>query len=303
MNRVRNLLNIDRLHEQGITGKGVGIAILDTGVYSHTDLSGNIALFRDMINDRVSLYDDNGHGTHVAGIAVSKGTGSGGKYKGIAPDAHIVMIKCLNYRGNGKTPIAIRALDFIKKNREKYNIRIINISVGSDYEKNDKENEALIEAVEDMWKRGFVVVAAAGNNGPVGGTITIPGCAKSIITVGAADDDQEVKIRGQKSMIHYSGRGPTDICIVKPEIVAPGTGIMSCSNGRQLYSSQSGTSMATPVVAGSIALMLEKNPSLTNKEIKRRIFETAVDLGYDKNHQGWGMIHPEGLIAETVINE
>lgn len=65
MNRVRNLLNIDRLHEQGITGKGVGIAILDTGVYSHTDLSGNIALFRDMINDRISLYDDNGHGTHV----------------------------------------------------------------------------------------------------------------------------------------------------------------------------------------------------------------------------------------------
>lgn len=303
MDRVRNLLNIDKLHTQGITGKGVGIAILDTGVYAHTDLSDNIVLFQDMVNNRVSLYDDNGHGTHVTGIAASKGTGSGGRYKGIAPDAGIVMIKCLNYRGNGKSPVAIRALDFIKKNWKKYNIRIINISVGSDYEKKDRENDELIAAVEEMWKQGFVVVAAAGNNGPVGGTITIPGCAKSIITVGAADDDREVKIRGHRSMMHYSGRGPTDVCIVKPEIVAPGTGIISCSIGRQLYSSQSGTSMATPVVAGCIALMLEKNPSLTNKEIKRRIFETAVDLGYDKNHQGWGMIHPEGLIAEAVINE
>ncbi len=303
MDRVRNLLNIDKLHAQGVTGKGVGIAILDTGVYAHTDLSDNIVLFQDMVNNRLSLYDDNGHGTHVTGIASSKGISSGGRYKGIAPDAGIVMIKCLNYRGNGKTPVAIRALDFIKQNWKKYNIRIINISVGSDYEKKDRENDELIAAVEEMWKQGFVVVAAAGNNGPVGGTITIPGCARSIITVGAADDDREVKIRGHRSMIHYSGRGPTDVCIVKPEIVAPGTGIISCSIGRQLYSSQSGTSMATPVVAGCIALMLEKNPSLTNKEIKRRIFETAVDLGYDKNHQGWGMIHPEGLIAEAVINE
>lgn len=303
MDRVRNLLNIDKLHDQGITGKGVGIAVLDTGIFAHTDLTDNIVLFQDMINNRVSLYDDNGHGTHVTGILASKGTASGGRYKGIAPDAKIVMIKCLNHKGNGKTPVAIQALEFIRRNSRKYNIRIINISVGSDYGKKDDENEELIYAVEEMWRQGFIVVAAAGNNGPVGGTITIPGRAKSIITVGAADDDREVRVRGYRNMLHYSGRGPTDICVVKPEIVAPGTGIISCSTGKQLYSSQSGTSMATPVVAGSIALMLEKNPSLTNKQIKRRIYETAVDLGYDKNHQGWGMIHPEGLVSEAVIDE
>lgn len=243
------------------------------------------------------------YATHVTGIIASNGITSKGKYKGIAPDANIIMVKCLDYRGNGKAPVAVKALDYIYKNRKKYNIKIINISVGSDYEKKDKENDELIAAVEKMWDCGFIVVAAAGNNGPNGGTITVPGCARSIITVGAADDDREIRIRGQKSMKNYSGRGPTDICIVKPEIVAPGTGIISCGVGKQMYSSQSGTSMATPIVAGSIALMLEKNPSLTNKDIKRRIFETAKDLGYDKNHQGWGMIHPEDLITETVIDK
>lgn len=99
---------------------------------------------------------------------------------------------------------------------------------------------------------------------------------------------------------NYSGRGPTEICIVKPEVVCPETDIYSCNN-RNGYSKKSGTSMAVPVVLGIIALMLEKNPELTNKEIKKKLFETAIDVGLPKNHQGWGLINAKRLIESILL--
>ena len=267
MDRIRRILNIDDIHNMGITGKNVGIAVLDTGISKHVDLNGNVLCFMDYVNHKNNNYDDNGHGSHVSGILAGTGIKAKGKYRGVAPDSKIVMLKCLDKSGNGKVNNAESGFKFIINNREKYNIRIINISVGSISKSGDYETNKLIDVVEKLWDMGFIVVAAAGNNGPDNGSVTAPGSAKSIITVGASDDNIQLG-NGRKK--NYSGRGPTEICIVKPEIVCPGTGVISCNN-KNGYSAKSGTSMAVPVVSGIIALMLEKNPQLTNKEIKKKL--------------------------------
>lgn len=296
MNRIRKMLNIDEIHKRGYTGANIGIAILDTGIARHPDIAGRTICFQDYVNGRNVPYDDNGHGTHISGIIAGNGRKSNGKYKGIAPDSRLIMLKCLDSTGNGSVSDAKKSFDFIIDNKEKYNIRIVNISIGSAMKSGDRENEMLLEYVEHLWKAGVTVVAAAGNNGPENGSITAPGCARSVITVGASDDNVQVNSTGRKKMINYSGRGPTDVCVVKPEIVCPGTGVVSCSNHKTGYSSKSGTSMAAPIVSGVIALLLQKYPELSNKDIKKRLYETAVDIGLPKSHQGWGQINPAALM-------
>ena len=276
----------------GITGKNIGIAVLDTGISNHIDLNDNLVCFKDYINMRKTAYDDNGHGSHVSGIIAGNGYKSKGRFEGIAPDSKIIMLKCLDKSGNGKIDNAEKGLDFIIDNRDRFNIRIVNISVGSIKKTDDNETERLVKAVEELWKLGFVVIVAAGNNGPDKGSVTAPGNAKSVITVGASDDNM---VSGNDRRKNYSGRGPTEICVVKPEIVCPGTGIISCNN-KNGYSTKSGTSMAVPIVSGIVALMLERKPDLTNKEIKKKMYETAIDVGLPKNHQGWGEINARRLI-------
>lgn len=276
----------------GITGKNIGIAVLDTGISNHIDLNDNLVCFKDYINIRKTAYDDNGHGSHVSGIIAGNGYKSKGRFKGIAPDSKIIMLKCLDKNGNGKIDNAEKGLNFIIDNRDRFNIRIVNISVGSIKKTDDNESERLVSAVEELWKLGFVVIVAAGNNGPDKRSVTAPGNAKSVITVGASDDNM---VSGNDRRKNYSGRGPTKICVVKPEIVCPGTGIISCNN-KNGYSTKSGTSMAVPIVSGIVALMLESKPDLTNKEIKKKMYETAIDVGLPKNHQGWGEINARRLI-------
>ena len=274
------------------TGKGVGVAILDTGACMHLDFGSRILAFRDYVRGRTMPYDDNGHGTHVAGIIGGNGRASRGRYCGIAPGCGLIPIKVLDEKGNGKKESVIYAMDWIEKNREKYNIRVVNISVGSTTQ---GENQDLIEAVEHIWDIGLVVVAAAGNLGPKRGSITAPGCSRKVITVGASDMVMENQ--------GISGRGPTRECINKPDIVAPGNGIISCAYkaGVSSYAAKSGTSMSTPVVTGGIALLLEKEPGLTNLEIKKRLRDTAKDLGYAHNLQGWGFFHLPSFLSGKII--
>ena len=146
-----------------------------------------------------------------------------------------------------------------------------------------------MSGVDAAWDAGSVVVVAAGNNGPAAHTITTPGLSRKVITVGCADDDREVEVAGSR-MVDYSGRGPTDACICKPDIVAPGSRIVSCNLRRNGYRFTSGTSMSTPLVAGAAALLLEQNPDMTNRDVKLRFKERAVDLGLPRNQQGWGAL-------------
>lgn len=271
------------------TGQGIGVAVLDTGCFPHDDLNNRIAAFCDMVQHRREAYDDNGHGTHVCGIIGGNGISSNSLYCGVAPGCHLLPIKVLDRRGNGYASDVLTGLRWIRENRDTYNIRIVNISVGSFSRRNMSENSALVRGVNEAWDAGLVVVVAAGNMGPKNGTITTPGISRKVITVGCSDDHKEVNVMGNR-MIDYSGRGPTGSCICKPDIVAPGASITSCSNRQNSYTCKSGTSMATPLVSGALALLLEKYPEMNNRDVKLLLRERAVDIGLPRNQQGWGML-------------
>ena len=271
------------------TGKGIGVAILDTGIYPHIDFDSRICAFVDFILNKKMAYDDNGHGTCVAGILAGSGAASMGKYKGTAPGCHLVALKVLDRFGNGNKEDVLKAFEWILCNRQRYNIRIVNISVGTTY-RTRSEQDVLVKGVEKLWDEGLVVVAAAGNQGPDPGSVTAPGCSKKIITVGSSD-----MLSGKRAV---SGRGPTFECVCKPDLVAPGKNIMACSPGAgNLYSMKSGTSMSTPLVSGAIALALEKDPLLTNLEIKMMLRESTEDMGLPRNQQGWGKFNCQKFLA------
>ena len=262
------------------TGKGVGVCILDTGIYEHIDFTGRIWAFYDFLAFKRRPYDDNGHGTHVAGLVAGDGTASMGKYRGAAPGCGIIALKVLDRYGTGSQDDVLRALRWIREYRQQYRIRVVNISVGTTC--NSKRNHArLLKSVEQLWDEGVVVVTAAGNQGPRPGSITAPGSSKKVITVGSSD-----LLEGRSAI---SGRGPTAECVCKPDIVAPGNKIMSCVPGKPYsYGVKSGTSMSTPLVTGAIACALEKNPALTNTDIKTMLMNSAEDMGLPQNLQGWG---------------
>ena len=267
------------------TGKGIGVAILDTGISPHPDFGNRICAFSDFISHKQTPYDDNGHGTHVTGILCGDGTASGGKYRGVAPGCGIIGLKVLDRFGNGNKEDVLCAFDWIIRHMQKYHIRVVNISVGTTC-KNGKEHNSLIQGVEKLWDRGLVVVAAAGNQGPKAGSVTAPGSSRKIITVGSSD-----LLTGRTAI---SGRGPTFECVCKPDLVAPGNHVLACAPGADNgYGVKSGTSMSTPLVAGAAALMLEKNPELTNVQIKMKLKESARDMGLPKNQQGWGELDLE----------
>lgn len=278
-----------------MTGRGIGVAVLDTGCFLHKDLEDRIAGFGDMVQKRLQPYDDNGHGTHVCGIIGGSGLDCDGVYCGVAPGCHLIPVKVLDKRGNGYASDVLAGLRFIREKRSLWNIRIVNISVGSFSRRNMGENSALVRGVNEAWDDGLVVVVAAGNMGPKSGTITTPGISRKVITVGCSDDHQEVNVMGSK-MVDYSGRGPTGACICKPDIVAPGAAITSCSNQSGKYTVKSGTSMSTPLVTGAIALLLEKYPTMSNRDVKLLLRERSVDLGLPHNQQGWGMLDIERLL-------
>ena len=262
------------------TGKGIGVCILDTGIYEHIDFTGRIWAFYDFLAFKRRPYDDNGHGTHVAGLVAGDGTASMGKYRGAAPGCGIIALKVLDRYGTGSQDDVLRALRWIREYRQQYRIRVVNISVGTTC--NSKRNHArLLKSVEQLGDEGVVVVTAAGNQGPRPGSITAPGSSKKVITVGSSD-----LLEGRSAI---SGRGPTAECVCKPDIVAPGSKIMSCVPGKPYsYGVKSGTSMSTPLVTGAIACALEKNPALTNTDIKTMLMNSAEDMGLPQNLQGWG---------------
>lgn len=298
MYHVRRKMNYYYALNENLTGKGITIAVMDTGIYAHGDFDNRIIGFKDLIHNRVGIYDDNSHGTHVAGICAGTGILSNGRYAGMAPQSNVVMIKILDEYGNGETNSVIKGIDWIIKNKQKYNIKILNISVGTLPRTGSEEKSAIIESVENAWDNGIVVVAAAGNSGPAGYTITTPGISKKIITVGSSDDGQQDAFGRTK--INYSGRGPTLSCVCKPDVVAPGINITACNSmntkDSRPYSIKSGTSMSTPIVAGAIALLLEKYPDMGTRDVKMRLRERALNIGLPRNRQGWGAVDIEKFL-------
>ena len=287
-----------------IDGHGVTTAVLDTGISPHSDLKGRIVAFGDMLYGKKRMYDDNSHGTHVAGIIAGSGGLSSGLYAGIAPASQIVAVKVLDQKGEGKIRFLIEGIKAILRNRDKWQIRIVNISIGTLPHQGDEEEMELMRWVDRLWDEGLVVVTAAGNFGPRSGTVTIPGISKKVITVGASDDGNQ-KDRYGKVGTNYSGRGPSSECVCKPDLVAPGSYIRSCNGfsqkkNQKAYSVKSGTSMSAPVVSGAVALLLSKYPDMKNVEVKLRLLMSADDMGKDPNIQGRGLLNIEKLLNPTL---
>lgn len=282
-------------------GAGVTVAVLDTGLAPHPDFRNKVFAFQDFVNGQDILYDDNGHGTHVCGVIGGRGSASNGEYAGIAPECNLAVLKVLDSKGNGSVEDVTQAVKWILNNQSRYQIRIVNISVGMPVHSRQNEETRLIQGVESLWDAGLVVVVAAGNLGPMEGSITVPGISRKVITVGSSNDQDSVVVGGGRK-VNYSGRGPTEECVCKPDVVAPGSRIASC-NAKYIiqrgkpYVVKSGTSMATPVVSGAIADLLSKYPDMSNTEVKLRLRETCSDLGMQQNRQGWGMLNVEALLA------
>lgn len=263
----------------------------------HNDLlvsPNRVVQFIDFIHGKKSMYDDNGHGTHIAGIIASVGKYKKG-YIGIAPKVKLIILKVLDENGKGDVDKVIEGMKWIIENARRYNIKLVNISMGTGGPAKEYDNQRLVSVVNNMWDMGMTVCVAAGNEGPNKNTITIPGISHKVITVGAYNN---VKFKDDISNVKfYSGQGPTRDCIVKPEIIAPGNKIVSCNNSARGYSTLSGTSMATAIVTGGVALLMEKYPNMSNKDIKLRLRSSTVNIGLPPNVQGWGMINIKKLLT------
>ena len=292
MDRVRSLTGCDQVHRLGYTGRGVGVAILDTGIAMHPDYAERIQVFQDFCSHKSQPYDDNGHGSHIAGIIAGNGRMSRGRFRGVAPLASLIVLKVLDRTGNGSTKDVIEAMKWIIENREKYCIRIANISVGMLPQSKHKERDQMLEWVDRMWDSGVFTVAAVGNGGPGDNSVTIPGASSTVLTVGSSDD-RELLVRRRGLYPGYSGMGPTESCVCKPEILAPGTEIRSCHFSNFGYTVKSGTSMATAVVSGACALAFDRYPMLSPAGLKLRFYEK---LASDPDASCWGTLDVRKLL-------
>lgn len=293
MNRVLKLIRGEWAHRSGITGKGVRVAVLDTGAFPHVAIKDRIEFFKDYQSNRVSAYDDNGHGTHILGIIGGNLSQNG--FCGVAPECIFHVYKILNENGNGKIKVLTDAIWDIIAQCKTQKIQIINISIGVAKGLETEEYQKLNVAIDEAWKRGIIVVAAAGNNGPKEQSVTIPGVNKRVITVGCLDDRNRGIFGGLK--YGFSGIGPTSSCVVKPEVLVPGTNIKSCGIlSPNHFTVKSGTSMAAPVVTGMIALLLQKYPSLSPNEVKLRIYNSVTKL--PQQDYCWGFLAVDNLLKE-----
>jgi serine protease AprX len=311
----------DAWRQLGVTGRGVGVAILDSGIGPHADLVSRIVASVDFSSGAsgavpVPPADPGGHGTHVAGLVAGDGTASGGGHTGVAPGANLVDVRVIAATGSTTVSTLIAGMQWVLAHRADYNIRVVNLSAGAPVSMS-YSNDPLAAAVEVLVFAGITVVVSAGNGGPAASSITTPGSDPFVITVGAIDDNGTATL-ADDLLATWSSQGPTAIDgLAKPDIVAPGRKIVSLrSPGSTLdlqlpdrvvagldplapaYFRLSGTSMAAPIVTGVVALMLEGTPTLSPAQVKQRLKTTAVPLGYGSVYTtGSGLVSAPAAVA------
>ena len=298
------------------------VSLASTGLTLSTNQ--RVAHFKDFVNGYTNAYDDWGHGTHVSGIVAGNGFDTIGVREAIAPGAHIISLKALDARGAGTISNVIAAIDYAIATKAQYNIRVLNMSLSAGVTES-YHTDPLAQAAKRAVQAGIVVVASAGNMGrakdgsPQYGAIGSPGNAPWVLTVGASSTGGTTD-RRDDVIAPYSSRGPTMYDFAaKPDIVAPDTvpvplsdplsrmyvdkaaylssGLIGGLNFKP-YLSLSGTSMAAPVVSGTVALMLHANPRLTPNMVKAILqFTSEVYPDYDYLTQGAGFINARGAVV------
>lgn len=317
-----SVAEVDALHLQGITGKGVTVAVVDSGLWEHDALKkdttgrNRVVARYDALTDTAGeeVVDESGHGTHMTSIIAHSGktTQHGrptGTYKGVAPDVNLVAVKVLDRKGLAHVLELVRAIQWVVDHREKFNIRVLNLSFAQTprwpyWE--DPVNQAVMKA----WADGIAVVAAAGNEGPDPMTIGSPGNLPYIITVGAVTDSWTPNTRDDDYIPDFSSQGPTPEGFIKPDVVALGghmTGLIRPESAIALEQPEdilrtgefvsTGSSQASALVSGILALLLQLEPDLTPDELKCKVItsaEPAINrdgrLAYSPFQQGYGYV-------------
>lgn len=327
------LVNADKAHARGITGDGVTVAIIDTGMSDMNNIEMNT------INEEMPIHyhnvldknvpevaeDSNGHGTHIASIiansspTVSLNGQLQRSYSGIAPDANLVIVKAFDEQGRASYADILKAIEYVIENKDVLNIKVLNLSFSatpSSYYWDDPINQAVMSA----WEAGITVVAAAGNQGPDAMTIGVPGNTPYVITVGAVSDNYTPTKTEDDFVTSFSSAGPTFEGFVKPDLVAPGghvQGLMEFEtfigknfpiyHDEKSYFVLSGSSQSTAITSGIVALMLQNEPGLSPDDIKCRLMYTAKmavtdegDLAYSVFQQGAGLVDAMSAIDESA---
>jgi serine protease AprX len=288
----------------GITGAGIGIALIDSGIWAeHRSLAGRVVFAKDFVSNAParSTRDEYGHGTHIAGIIAGdspypQDSSYQTPFRGVAPGANLISLRVIGADGTGLVSDVIEAIEWAIRNRHRYNIRVINLSLGHPPEESYRD-DPMCEAVERAIHAGIVVVAAAGNRGKdaegrsVHVTIDSPATDPYVITVAALNTKGTVR-RSDDELTTYSSKGPTLDGVIKPDIAAPGNKIVSAEalessivadypglhasgSGADAYLTLSGTSMAAGVVSGAVALVLEANDKLNPAQVKAALQYSA----------------------------
>jgi serine protease AprX len=349
------VVNVSPAWNAGYNGSGIGVAVIDSGINDthpdlwNTNLTHSRVIYHEdftgtaTTNSSGAKYDLYGHGTHVAGIVGGNGYLSSGNYSGVAPAVKLVDLRALDLNGVGSDSTVIAAIQEAIALQNTYNIQVINLSLGRGiYE--SYTQDPLCQAVESAWQAGIAVVVAAGNYGRVSvdgsdgyGTITAPGNDPYVITVGALNSNGSSSPSAEV-MTSYTSKGPTTYDhVLKPDIMAPGNDIVSLAapgatleadypsqlvdgnNGKPDYFTLSGTSMATPVISGAVALLLQQNANLTPDQIKARLMQTTYssfpdytvvsvpELNetfteyYDPFSVGSGMLNMQGAVSDNSL--
>ncbi|MFD4529732.1 S8 family serine peptidase [Streptomyces sp. NPDC058470] len=281
----------------GYDGTGVKIAILDTGIdTSHPDVAGKVIAQQNFSTD-ADFQDHNGHGTHVASTAAGTGAASDGKYRGVAPGAELLNGKVLNSAGSGLTSDIVVGMEWAVEQ----GADVVNMSLGGTDTLGTDPLEETVDALSDQ----ALFVVAAGNSGPAASTIGTPGVAESALTVGAVDK--------QNVLASFSSRGPRfEDGGVKPDVTAPGVNITAASAAGTLpdaphptpeYVTISGTSMATPHVTGSAALLAQQHPGWSGQQIKSALVGSTAPGDYSVFEQGTGRVDLVRATGQTVVAE
>ena len=296
-----------------LQGKGVAVAVVDSGVYRTRDLGKRV---RASINFNAGYHnsvDRYGHGTFVAGIIAGSGWQSGNKYIGVAPRADVLNVRVSDDEGMATESDVVNGLQWVLDNKDQYNIRVVNLSLNSSVAQS-YHTSPLDAACEILWFNGIVVVAAAGNNGT--NTLFPPGNDPFVITVGATDDAATLSTSDDE-VASFSAYGTTESGFAKPDLVAPGKNIIgllpesdklsiglahSSNRVDKTYFKMSGTSVSAPMVSGAVALLLQDEPNLNPDQVKYRLMATANKdwPGYDAARAGAGYLDIYAAVYDTT---
>lgn len=330
--RAIHVKGTNRMWDQGYTGRGVSIAVIDTGIRAtHKSLDDidddpstpdpKVVAFRDYVNNSgnpATPYDDQGHGSHVSGIAAGTGDGSfdntgprNHAYVGAAYEASLVGLKVLNANGLGSSSNIIAAINWVANNANSVSppIRVVNISLGSvvnDGSNNGTDPEDV--AVNNASALGITFAIAAGNGTTDGltpnltpGNVSIPGDAESAITVCSSDSTETPP--GQPAFSNWDSEGPTADGRQKPDVCAPGESVRSVGTSSDTaYTNMGGTSMASPHIAGVAALLIQALPHLTPAQVKKSLIATASHAGSWNADSGWGEAYAKEALDYARAN-